>query len=302
MSLPIFSSEAEHGPSGASSPLTRLVGEVPMRAEEEGKAILVLEVRSQPGSQLSPLALAGVLAKHEAEGDHVEAVRLLVRDREDADWAVALLDWLCRRDYVVVLRTRARLRGDLLETLRGTSVPVEFELAHHDPELQRILLDGEADSVQQLLLQAQHLAVIGIEQSVRFGPLLPGVHDEAAFRRLVALVRGADLEKASFTVGSLRSDTLAALADSLGSAQAMALTRTFRVSPMVLFEGLETSLRLPPNMRRGLEAAYRRIATKENDLQLVKPVEGALERQGRGPARRGALALELFAENSLAAS
>jgi hypothetical protein len=244
--------------------------------------------------------MAGVLAQHEEEGDRVEAVRLLVRRREDADWVVPLIEWLRARDEIVLLRTRVRLRGDLVECLRHENVPVELELAHYDAQLQRVLLDGQADSAQALLLQAQHLAMIDVEPSVCLGPLLPGVHDEQVFRRLVALVRGADIHRYRLHVGSLRSDSLAELGKVLGSAQAMTLTRAFRVSPMVLFEGLETSLRLPPMMSRGLVAAYERIISTETNLLADQSLVELLDHRGRGSASRGALALELFSDASLA--
>lgn len=300
MSLPNSTRGDSHRPPAPSSRLTRLVGECLGTGEQGGKEILVLEARSQAGSSLSTLALAGLLAQHEEEGDRVDAVRLLVRRREDAEWVVPLIEWLRSRDQLVLVRTRVRLRGDLVECLRHEGVPVELELAHHDAQLQRVLLDGHADSVQALLLQAQHLAMIDVEPSVRLGPLLPGVHDEQVFRRLVALVRGADIHRYRLHVGSLHSDALAELGRVLGSAQAMTLTRAFRVSPMVLFEGLETSLRLPPMMSRGLIAAYERIIANETELVADQSLRELLDRRGRGSASRGALALELFSDASLA--
>lgn len=287
--------------------MTRVISEgiQPHAAGVEGGdgEFLVLEIKATAGNTLSTLALAGLLAQLEEAGERVSAVRLLVRRRDDAKWVVPLVEWLRGREIVVVLRTRVRLRGDLVECLRHEAVPVELELAHHKLELQRALLGGAAESVQALLLQSQHLSGIGVEQTVRFGPLLPGVHDEESFRRLLALVRGADLHSYDLCVGQLGADALVLLGKELGSAQALALTRSFGVSPMVLFEGLEATLRLPALMRRSLVAAYDRLVTLESDLQRSHVVGDAIKDQGRSPALGSTFALELFASDfSLVAS
>jgi hypothetical protein len=307
MSFPISTRDSARDPGNAGWALTRVVSEsLPGPSEGSECERLVLEVKAGAGNTLSTLALAGRLAQLEEHGDRVSAVRLLIRAREDADWAVALIEWLGAHQFVALVRTRVRLRGDLVECLRHESVHVEFELAHHKMQLQRALLDGAAESVQSLLLQSQHLSVIGIQQSVRLGPLLPGVHDEDTFRRLLALVRGADLHDYDLFVGQLGADALALLGKELGSAQALALTRSFGVSPMVLFEGLEATLRLPALMRRSLVAAYERLVTAESGLQHKSALQSALaglDEQGRGAAFGSALALELFSRDpSLVAS
>jgi hypothetical protein len=208
------------------------------------------------------LALASLLGEREAGGERIPAVTLLVR-RAEQIWIPPAIEWLRARGRAVALRTAVVLPRSVVDRLRGGDVPVALELAHARAGVQRALLGASAASASALLLQAQHLAAIGVPVSADLSPLLPGIHDQPdGFDPLVRHVVAADLRRARLVVGRLTSARLSALATVLAPGALLALGRAFGLSPEVLRAPAPArrAWRLEARVADGLRAGLRRRA------------------------------------------
>src|SRR5690606_14167037 len=159
----------------------------------------------------SPLGLASQLAELEQRGVEVRVVTLCLRAREDVEWLGPAVTWLEAHGRAVILRTRVRLPRPLVAELKGRDLAIELELAAFEAPVQRALLGEGSASAQALLLQAQHLRLLGLRVVGRLGPLLPGVHERESFDRLVAATGAADIHELELRVGYLDGGRLKAL-------------------------------------------------------------------------------------------
>lgn len=219
------------GPSADAEGTTRRAFGVELR---DGQGWLWAE---GPQRTPTPLALASVLAESERDGFAVEVLTLCVRRHEDVAWVGPVIDWLDAHGRSVVLRTRVRLPRDFVLTLRGRAdvVAIELELASLDAEVQRALLGERAAAANELLLQAQHFAAIGLRVGARLGPLLPGVHDLPTFESMLGAVASADIHAVELQLGELSAPVLERLRDVIDDAAMITLTRAFRLAPTAAF-------------------------------------------------------------------
>lgn len=197
---------------------------------------LHLTLGSRPGSPVpsaSPeLALAGLLAEFEAEGERVMVVTLRLSRRDDATWAEPALRWLAAHGRRVILRGAQVLPRALVQLARSCGAAVALEMAHQKLEIQRALLGPEADAASALLLQAQYLRRIGVPVSIHLGPLLAGLHDRPGnFEPLLRHIAAADVHDLHLSVGRLTPARLHALAAALDAETMAAVSRRYGVDP-----------------------------------------------------------------------
>lgn len=150
------------------------------------------------------LALAALIAEHEAGGEAVTTVTLRLARSEDAFWAQAALRWLTAHGRRAILRTARVMPKALVLAARDCGATVLLEMAHHKLEVQRALLGAEADAAPALLLQAQHLRRLGVGVAVHLGPLVAGLHDRPGqIDPLVRHIAAADIHDVHLSVGRL---------------------------------------------------------------------------------------------------
>ena len=159
-----------------------------------------------------------------------------------------------------------------LESAPG-QVVVELELAHHKPALQHALLGEQADTVQALLLQAQHLETLEIPVVARLGPVMPGIHDQAnGFTPLLRNLAGADLRHVSVDVGHLHMAQLRKLVAAqreLGVTGLLDLARAYGVDPMWVLHGLPNAEPSPSPRSSVFKLKPRRAQVFAHGLEQV---------------------------------
>lgn len=210
------------------------------------------------------LALASLLGEHEASGEKIPLVTLLLRHHADAAWAEPAVAWLRAHGRRILIRTAVTLPRHFVQAIRGGDVVVALELAHHRPTLQRALLGADVDTASSLLLQAQHLGAVGVPVAGYLGPLLPGVHDELEdFDALLHNVLAADVHHLHLSVGRLTAARLVALSGVVAPGSLICLGRAFGLPPGLLVappDSEDLAWRLDATVARGLYAGLRRRA------------------------------------------
>ncbi len=266
---------------------------------------------ASPGAHPSALGLASALAEHESgygsgqdsgsgrRVERVEVVTLCVRRRADAEleggWLMEIIDWLEGQGRGIVVRTRVRLPREFVLALRGRPVLVELELADLDADRQRALLGPEAARANELLLQAQHLAALGLEVVGRVGPLLPGVHELASMESMLSALRAADLHGVSHYVGELSAPVLERLAACLDAGALMVLTRAFRLPPTAVFALDFDARALSAELAEAIYARFTALVREDAALEAVDPAA----RQRRSGVAVAGLAPSLFAAEAM---
>ncbi|MEZ4450736.1 MAG: hypothetical protein R3B09_14740 [Nannocystaceae bacterium] len=174
------------------------------------------------------LALASLVGEAESAGVQVVVVTLRMGSHDDAEWIAAGLRWLHAHGRRPLLRTAVVLPRSLAALAWETRATVVLELAHHRPELQRALVGPEADPAATLLLQAQHLAQLGVPTMVHLGPLLPTIHDQRQhLEPLLHHIRAAELRDLHLSVGRLSPGREQALRATLSEGAMHALRRAY---------------------------------------------------------------------------
>lgn len=202
------------------------------------------------------LALASLVGEAESGGSRVVAVTLRMAGHDDAAWIAAGLRWLHAHGRRPLLRTAVALPRSLTALAWETGATVVLELAHHRPELQRALCGPEADPAATLLLQAQHLAQLGVSTAVHLGPLMPAIHDvREQLEPLLHHIRAAELSDLHLSVGRLTAGREAALHGLLSEGALHALRRAYggdeatgggrlpRLAHVALIEGVRSVAR-----------------------------------------------------------
>ena len=262
--------------------------------------LLVWAPRGQAGP--SPLGLASQLAELEQRGIEIRVVTLCLRPEEDAEWIAAVVEWLEAHGRAVILRTRVRLPRTLVAALKGRDLAIELELAAFDADVQRALLGAGSASAQELLLQAQHLRLLGLRVVGRLGPLLPGVHDRVAFDRLVAATRAADIHELELRVGYLDGRRLTALHQvvqtgrGLDAGALLSLTRAYRLPPTAVFESDLAPRYLSPERQASFLAGLTRMLREDPRVHEVELATSMAERRRPAFARVSSPGLFEWAE------
>jgi len=179
------------------------------------------------------LGLASLVAESEAAGGRVATVTLRLQRREDSLWAADAVRWATAHGRRVVLAPAVVLGGDLLRALTegpAAGSLVRLELADPRPGVQRVLLGAGADPCAALLLQAQHLAALGLAVAVRLGPLFPGVQ-RVGTRSLLQHALAAGVRDVQVIVGQLGPVRWARLRPEITPAELAELSLAYGFGP-----------------------------------------------------------------------
>ncbi len=191
------------------------------------------------------LELRALLSVEEGRsGRVVDAVVVRIAGTEDGPWAAEALSWVADHGRRAVLRTPAVLPRDLVACVRRVGATVQLEAAGPDPVLGRALLGPSASPLSSLLLQAQHLAALGIPTAAVAGPLVGGLHDDARLRSLCSHVAGANLTDVHVTVGRMSRHRFEALRAVLPADAARRVARAYGFDPAT--GPGDVPVRLPP--------------------------------------------------------
>lgn len=221
----------------------------PTRACEGQHLVVGGRPEGDPG-----LALASLVGEAESDGRRALVVTLRMASHDDATWIAAGLRWLHAHGRRPLLRTAVALPRSLTALAWETGATVVLELAHHRPELQRALCGPEADPAATLLLQAQHLAQLGVATAVHLGPLMPAIHDvREHLEPLLHHIRAAGLGDLHLSVGRMSAGREAALEGVLSEGALHALRRAYggdeatgrlpRLAHVALVEGVRSVAR-----------------------------------------------------------
>jgi hypothetical protein len=243
------------------------------------------------------LALASLVGEAESDGAEVRAVTLRLSTHDDAAWVAVGLRWLHAHGRRPLLRTAVALPRSLIPLAWETGATVVLELAHHKAELQRALCGPEADAAATLLLQAQHLAQIGVPVLVHLGPLMPALHDTREhLEPLLHHIRAAELGDLHLSVGRLTPGREAALGGILPEGVMHALRRAFGRGDGPISEGASDG-RMPRlaqvALREGVRAVVRELGLRVDACGCAAAchLDG-----GHRPAYVPVIAGELFAD------
>jgi hypothetical protein len=215
------------------------------------------------------LALAGLLGELESDGSRIPVVSLRVARRSDVDWALPALRWLHTHGRRPLLRTAISPPKGLAEVAWECGATVLLELAHHRPAIQRALLGPKADPSAALLLEAQHLAKLGVGVAAHLGPLIPGLHDRRThLEPLLRHVRAASIRDVHLAVGRLTPARLMALDGAVDEATALAIRRSFGVRAGDQGESWRGGARQLPRLAAAALREGVRVLVREQGLQI----------------------------------
>ncbi len=205
------------------------------------------------------LALASLLAEHEAAGEQVTTVTLRLMRTEDSFWVVPALRWLAAHGRRPIVRSAKVLPKPVVMAAKDCGATVLFEIAHPKHDLQRILLGPNADAAPAMLLQAQHLTRLGVGVAVHLGPLVAGLHDRPGqLEPLVRHIAAAGIHDVHLSVGRLLPATAAALIAALGTEAGFEVQRRYAATSST------GSWRLSALAANGLREAVRAVVTSQD--------------------------------------